>query len=659
MRRNRVSASRRVSESAPGIVCVALILSAGVLAAQTAPPLTSQTQSNAAASQSAPPISGQAAQLDDATQPRTRDKRRAAKLYISASKLFMDRQFEAAMKGFEQASRLDPTHADYKLAAGVARGHLVTALVQEAAKDRLTGNESAARAALERARALDPDNIEVVQHLDELADDATRSEPRSLYEQSSNDLAGPPHLEPTRGAHSFHMHRDSRQVITDVFKAYGITPMIDSSVHALSTRFDVDDLSFEQAAKAVSLATNTFFVPVDGHRALVAENTQGNRTEFLPQDTETVYLTGLTDDEMNDVLSVARNIFSMPHASLATTSHALLLRAPERTLDAFNTTLQSLLDGRSQVVLEVRLVQVAHTGQRNTGVQLPQTMTAFNVLAEEQALLNQNAALVQQIISSGLAPANDPLAILGILIASGAVPSSLLQNGFAVFGGGITQSALEMGNYSVHLNLNSSDSRELDDVQLRLGDGEKGTLKLGEKYPIQTASFGSAGPQLPAGLAGLSAPGTSGSLGSLLSSLTNAAPAVPMVQYQDLGLTLTVTPKALRNDDIALTVEMKLDALSGTFVNGNPILDNRAYSGVVTLKEGEATVVATELDKSQSLAISGTPGLSEIPGLNNVTDKNMQTNYATLVIEMTPHVVRGPQAAGHTAAMVVDRGGGQ
>lgn len=658
MRKNRESASRRVSRSAHGIVCFALILSAGVLVAQTDPPPIAQTQSNTTAIQSGPSISGQAPQPDDASQPRARDKRRAAKLYISASKLFMDGQFEAAMKGFEQAAALDPTHADYKLAAGVARGHLVTALVQLAAKDRLTGNESAARAALERARALDPDNIEVVQHLDELADDATRSVPRSPYEQSNNELAAPPQLEPARGAHSFHMHRDSRQVITDVFKAYGITPMIDSSVHAISTRFDVDDLGFEQAAKAVSLATNTFFVPVDAHRALVAENTPGNRTEFLPQDTETVYLTGLTDDEMNDVLSVARNIFAMQHASLAATSHALLLRAPDRTLDAFNTTLQSLLDGRSQVVLEVRIVQVAHTGERNTGVQLPQTMTAFNVLAEEQALLNQNAALVQQIISSGLAPANDPLAILGILIASGAVPSSLLQNGFAVFGGGITQSALEMGNYSVHLNLNTSDSRELDDVQLRLGDGEKGTLKLGEKYPIQTASFGSVGPHLPAGLAGLSAPGTSGNLGSLLSSLTSAPP-VPQVQYQDLGLTLTVMPKALRNDDIALTVEMKLDALSGTFVNGNPILDNRAYSGVVTLKEGEATVVATELDKSQSLAISGTPGLSEIPGLNNVTDKNMQTNYATLVIEMTPHVVRGPQAAGHTAAMIVDRNGGQ
>ncbi|MGH9563011.1 MAG: hypothetical protein ACRD3S_16285 [Terracidiphilus sp.] len=640
-------------------VCLVFLVSAVVLAAQTASPAEPPSQSTTTVSQSAPSSSAQNVEAGEAAQPRPRDKRRAAKLYLAASKLFMDRKFEEAMKDFEQAAALDPAHADYKLAAGVARGHLVTALVQQAAKDRLTGNEAAARTALEQARALDPDNIEVVQHLDEMADYATRSEPRPLYEQSDHQLAEPPQLEPTRGAHSFHMHRDSKQVITEVFKAYGITAMIDSGVHSISTRFDVDDLEFSQAARAVGLATNTFFVPVDAHRALVALNTPASRNEFLPEDTETVYLTGLSDDEMNDVLTVAKNIFAMPHASLATTSHTLLLRAPDRTLESFNTTLQSLLDGRSQVVLDVRIIQVAHTGERNTGVQLPQTMTAFNVLAEEQSLLNQNASLVQEIISSGLAPANDPLAILGILIASGAVPSSLLQNGFAVFGGGITQSALELGSFNVNLNLNTSDSRELDDVQLRLGDGEKGTLKLGEKYPIQTASFSSVGPSLPAGLAGLSAPGASGNLSSLLSSLTSSVPNVPMVQYEDLGLTLTVTPKALRNDDVALTVEMKLDALSGTFVNGNPILDNRAYSGVVTLKEGEATVVATELDKSQSRSISGTPGLSEIPGLNNISEKNMQTNYATLVIVMTPHVVRGPQAAGHTAMMMVERGAGR
>jgi Flp pilus assembly secretin CpaC len=61
------------------------------------------------------------------------------------------------------------------------------------------------------------------------------------------------------------------------------------------------------------------------------------------------------------------------------------------------------------------------------------------------------------------------------------------------------------------------------------------------------------------------------------------------------------------------------------------------------------------VDKSQSLAISGTPGISEIPGMNDLAGKDLQKNYATIVIVMTPHVVRGTQAAGHTAMMRVER----
>jgi general secretion pathway protein D len=300
------------------------------------------------------------------------------------------------------------------------------------------------------------------------------------------------------------------------------------------------------------------------------------------------------------------------------------------------------------------MIQVAHSNDRNTGAQLPQTLTAFNVAAEEESLLSSNASLVQQIISSGLASANDPLAILGILIASGQVSSSLLGNGFAVFGGGITQSALSTAPVTFNLSLNTSDSRELDQIQLRLQDGEEGTIKEGERYPIQTSSYSGLSGSVPS-IPGLTGAGTSSSLSSLLSSLSSSVPNIPMVEYQDIGLTLTSRPRVLRNGDVGLTIDLKLTALSGQTIDGNPVLDNRAYSGMTMLREGQAAVVATEVDKSESLSISGTPGLSEIPGLNNATEKELQQNYATIVIIITPHVIRGAQAAGHSAMMRVEK----
>ena len=591
-----------------------------------------------------------------AKEPRSSDRRKAARLYLEASKLFLDSQFEQAQRDFEQATSLDATNKDYRMAAEVARSHAVTALIQAAAKDKLTGNDAAARDALSRALELDPRNIEVSQHIDELSGDVARAQPKELYAQGAGDLAREPELLAAPGRHTFHAHGDTRQITQQVFQAFGVTAMLDDSVRAVLVHVDLDDVTFDEATRVLGMLTHSFYVPLDAHHVLVANDTKENRIKYTRLFMETIYLSGLSDDELKDVETVAKGAFEITQTTTSQAERTITLHAPKSTLDAFNRTMQSLLDGQSQVLLDVKLIQVAHTTDRNTGVQFPQTITAFNVFAEEQSLLNQNQALVQQIISSGLASPNDPLAILGILIASGQVSSSLFSNGFALFGGGLTQSALTTGGTTLNLNLNTSDSRELDDIQLRLENGQKGTLKEGSRYPIQTSSFSSLSPNI-GNIPGLTGAGSSSSLGSLLSSLTSTVPNVPMVQYEDLGLTLNATPNVLRNNDVALTVDMKLDALTGTSIDGNPVLDNRAYSSVVTLREGQAAVVATEVDKSQSMSISGTPGISEIPGLNDLTGKDLQQDYATIVIVMTPHVIRGLQAAGHTAMMRIESNG--
>ncbi len=589
--------------------------------------------------------------------PTASDRRRAAKHYISASKLYANSQFEQALDEYRQAAALDPTNIDYSMAADVARSHAATALVQTAAKQRLGGDEAAARATLLHAYELDPRNPEVTQHLYEFAAEQASQAVRPLYQEKTSQLGRPQPLLASTELHSFHLRDLPRQLIQQVFRAYGIEPLMNNSVDSVHgvIRFEIDNASFAAAARAVSLVTNTFYVPLDAHHALVASDTPDNRREFTREQVETVYLAGLADTEFSEVENLAKNVFGITQSAKDPATNALTLRAPADDLDAFNANMRSLLAGRNQVMLDMRVIQLAHNSTRNTGAQLPQSISAFNVYAEEQAILNANQSLVQQIISSGLASPGDTLAILGILLASGQVSSSLFQNGLALFGGGLTQSALSPGGpATLNLNLNSSDSRTLDDIQLRLGDGEAGTIKLGTKYPIQTSAYSSLSPTLP-NIPGLTGAGASGSLSSLLSSLSGTAPTIPMIQYQDLGLTLKVTPNVLRNGTVALTVDFSITALAGSSINGNPILNNEAASGVVTLKEGEAVEVASQLDRSESRAISGTPGLGEVPGLNNAISNNTnQKNYSTLLIIITPHVVRATQEAGHTPPMLVE-----
>jgi general secretion pathway protein D len=451
-------------------------------------------------------------------------------------------------------------------------------------------------------------------------------------------------------------------VIQQVFKAYGISAAVDDSIHLTQTRMDMDDANFDQAMQALGLLTNSFYTPLDAHRVLVARDTPELRKRLDRLSYETIYLPGLSAGELNEVGALAKTVFDLSTAQAAvdTAAGTISLRAPALTLSAFNTTIRDLIDGHNQVLLEVSLIQLAHTSDRNTGIQPPQSISAFNVYAEEQAILNSNQSLVQQIISSGLAAPGDTLAIIGILIASGQVSSSLLTSGIALFGGGITQSALSPGTLTANINLNSSDSRELEHMVLRLSDAttsgtdaSAGTIKSGTRYPIQTSSFSGLSGSLP-NIPGLTGAGSSSSLGSLLGSLGGSVPNVPQIEYQDLGLTLKATPRVLRNDDVALNIDMKIDSLSGTAINGNPILTNRSYSGIITLRQGEGVVVVSELDKQESRAISGVPGLSEIPGLNDITDKDIQRSNSTLLIVLTPHVIRGTQAAGHSPMLRIE-----
>jgi len=636
------------------LVCAA---SATAAAPQTAAPAPSQAQTvTSVAPDHVAPSSDQATTSKPVTGS---DRRRAAKLFLDATKQFQKEDFENAMRTYQRAADLDPSNPNYRLAADLARSHLVTALVQQAAKARLRSDAAGERAALEHAAELDPKNIQVAEHLREMGEDAVRSDEDAFVQPNVGgrnfaDLSSALLLEPTSSIHSFHLHSDQRQIVQQVFKAYGLEATIDDSVRINTIHFDLDDATFAQATRALALATTTFYVPLDAHRALVARDTADLRRQFVRQDYETIYLPGLTAAELTDVSTLAKNVFDIQQITPNAAASTVSVRAPLKTLTAFNETVRQIMDGHSQVMLEVRLIQLAHTSDRNTGVTPPQSITAFNVYAEEQSILNSNQSLVQQIISNGLAAPGDTLAILGILLASGQVSGGALTNGVALFGGGLTQSALAPGSATANFNLNSSDSRELDTLQLRLGDGEAGTVRSGTRYPIQTSSFSGLSGKVPS-IPGLTGAGTSSSLAGLLANLGGSVPNIPQVEYQDLGMTLKATPKVIRNNDVALTIDLKLTALAGSSINGNPILDNRAYSGIVTLRQGEGVVVVSDLDKQQSLAISGVPGISEVPGLNDITGKDNQKSYSSLVIVITPHVIRGTQAAGHSPMFRIDK----
>lgn len=628
------------------VLFAAFAFAAGSAYAQS-PKTTTNTPANAPAPANKTAPSAQDAQKQGAQKPievraSIHDKNEAEKFFLDGAKAIKRGDLRAAVKAFERASQLDPGNENYSTSLTIAKEHLLTQLVQNASKARILGHTDAARAALAEAYQLDPYNPIIEQHLDEIARD---EEPHdAILMPSKEDAAPPVQLAPKEGKQSFHLHKTESDVIRDVMNAFGIVSTFDSSVKSQMVRFDVDDAGFEQASQMLKLTTGTFFVPLDQKRVLVALDNKENRAKFERQIMETIYLPGLTATEMSDMGNIARNVFEAQQAGVQAAAHTMTIRAPQDRISALNNTLAELLDGRGQVLLTMSLYEVDLTRQINLGAQLPQQTTVFNVPSEANQIIQNNQSAVQQIISSGLASAGNYAAIIAVLVATGALSGTVFNQPFALFGGGLTQSGLSLNQgATANFALNVSDTRMLDQVQLRVQDQEDATFRSGTRYPIITSTYSNLA-TTSLGIPGVSNPGLSSTLAGLginPSALTNSSSqTIPQVQYQDLGLTLIATPRLQQNHDVALKIDLKVDSLSGQTLNGNPILSSREYKGFATLKPGESALVVSYLSKQQSAAVTGVPGLSDLPGLQSATNDDATLNTSKLVVVITPHITR-------------------
>ena len=139
------------------------------------------------------------------------------------------------------------------------------------------------------------------------------SQPRSTS-SGANGAGGSIQLAPDAGVKSFHLRTDQRQLVQQVFKAYGISATVDDSVQSKLARFDIDDVGFDAAARALAMVTHSFYVAIDAHRALVAADTRENRLQFTRQEMETIYLSGLTAEEMTEVTNLGKQVFDLQQA---------------------------------------------------------------------------------------------------------------------------------------------------------------------------------------------------------------------------------------------------------------------------------------------------------------------------------------------------------
>jgi general secretion pathway protein D len=571
-------------------------------------------------------VTGACAPGAAACNPSKSDRKQAHAAFSRALKLEKTHHLDEAYREFDTAARLVPDNVSYVTALALTREQLVFNHQQRGNADLNNGREIEAQAEFRDALSLDPDNQFAQQRLQESF--AQWAPPMPAILRAAED-GGPLQAVPSPDRHAFHFRGDSKALLAEVARSYGVTAELDESVVSRRVHFDLDEADFAAAMQAACDVTGTFWTSLSDTQILLAKESTENHRLYDRLGLRTFYLSSATTpQDVNELVSMLRTVFEVRLLQQHPQSGSLVVRAPMPVLDAVSKLLENLGNARPQVLLDIEIYEIDHQLTRNIGLHIPDTFNLFNIPAA--ALLAASGAsiqsLINQLISGGGINQANSSAISGLLAQlQGQGQSGIFSQPLATFGGGLTFMGLSLDHIAAQLSLNESWVKHLDHATLRSAQGNSTTFRLGQRFPVVNASFAPVF--------------NTAAISQVLQNGSFQAP-VPSISYEDLGLDIKAKPVVSGGIHVGLDLEMQLRTLAGTSVNGVPVIANRQYKGSINLEDGEPAVVASSVTRSEQYSMMGLPGLGSIPILNKIGAMNDKTTEDDeILVVITPHVM--------------------
>ncbi len=135
-------------------------------------------------------------------------------------------------------------------------------------------------------------------------------------------------------------------------------------------------------------------------------------------------------------------------------------------------------------------------------------------------------------------------------------------------------------------------------------------------------------------------------LNTAQSSTTNPSSAqtgYPSAEYEDLGLKIKATPRLHVDNEVTLQLQFDIKSLTGTNINGIPILSNRHIEQTIRLRENETSILSGILQSNSIRSSSGLPWTSTAPGIGLLTGEDTANiQQSELLILVTPRALRLP-----------------
>ena len=515
--------------------------------------------------------------------------------------------YDDAVKNFDEAVRENPRNVKYK--THMIRAKLKASQWHMDKAHTALGRQDYTTAAmeLEKALAIDPSNQYAKDTLQKVLDLAAHKETQDrahelsidqMKKESQNDL-GVPQLDPASNIPIVLKFTDTpiKTILDAVSKASGINFLYDEKAD-LNKRVTVDfaKVDLAQVMDYLMMQSKHFFKVLDPHTLIIVPDNKQKRDEYTDQVIRTFYL---SNADAKDVFQLVRSILQARKMAMNQDLNSITIQDSPEVVAIAQHIIEDNDKSKGEVVVDVELLEVDSNLTRQLGINLS---TGNFTIGPGHNLTKDTSGNITGIGSGPPIPLNE----LG----------RTLSHGLYIY---------PIPNLLAEMLLTSGSSQILAKPQLRVMEGQKAMVHIGDKYPIPTANTYAT-----------------------TTATTNYTP-ITSYTYQDIGVKIEIEPKVHHNREITIKLKVDVSSISGSVGAGTatnpaqPIIGTRESNSVIRLEDGETSLMAGLIDNETRRSLNGTPGLSEIPILRRLFSQTQDDKKSTdVVMLLTPHIIRMP-----------------
>jgi general secretion pathway protein D len=519
--------------------------------------------------------------------------------------------YVTAYSYYKQAFDQSPKDLSYRAAYERMRFQAAAALVHRGKLTRQLGRPQDALALFQQALEIDPalmiaqQEIERTKQMIEQQEAAPQQEkkpqPESALRRRIEEAGGPVELKTLSNTPiTLKLTEDSTVVYQTIGKLAGINVLFDPDYTPRRIHIELNGVTLPEALQLVAMESKTFWRAVTPNTIFVVADTPAKRKEIEANAIKTFYLSNLSQPtELQDVVNTMRTLLEVQRITMVPSQAAIVVRGTPDQLALAEKIIDDLDKAKPEVVIEMAIMTVQRDKARQLGISPPTSVTVG---------LNGtvNNSTTSSSGSTGTTASNtinfNSLPNLGAKDLNITIPPA-------------TATAL----------LTDSSTKLLQNPQIRALDGQKASLKIGQRVPVATGSYGSG---LTAGIG--------------VSALVNT-----QFQYIDVGVNIDVTPKVHQNGEISLKMALDVSAVNNYVSIGGisqPVIGQNKVEHDIRLKDGEINLLGGLLEDSITKSIAGWPVLAQIPILKYFFGtQNTEHKENEIVFLIVPHIVRAQE----------------